>query len=86
MAVRRIAHIYRSCLFQIIVVGLVALCEPGIWTALNNLGAGGQASVSPDRCHSQSLRQLLVLFIFCLILGAKGFFAYTTLLWLAYTK
>ncbi|KAJ4393246.1 hypothetical protein N0V93_002454 [Gnomoniopsis smithogilvyi] len=44
MAFKRIAHIYRSCLFQIVVVGLVALCEPGIWTALNNLGAGGQAS------------------------------------------
>lgn len=38
--------IYRSCLFQIVIVGLVSLCEPGIWTALNNLGAGGQASVS----------------------------------------
>ncbi|KAK5797324.1 hypothetical protein VI817_003615 [Penicillium citrinum] len=25
-------------------VGLVAFCEPGIWTALNNLGAGGNAS------------------------------------------
>lgn len=37
---------YRSCLFQIIIVGLVAFCEPGIWTALNNLGAGGNASVS----------------------------------------
>ncbi|KAJ5899772.1 hypothetical protein N7495_004516 [Penicillium taxi] len=44
MAFERMAHIYRSCLFQIIVVGLVAFCEPGIWTALNNLGAGGNAS------------------------------------------
>lgn len=42
----RLSHHYRSCLFQIIVVGLVAFCEPGIWTALNNLGAGGNASVS----------------------------------------
>lgn len=42
----RISHHYRSCLFQIIIVGLVAFCEPGIWTALNNLGAGGNASVS----------------------------------------
>ncbi|TID24116.1 Ribosomal RNA-processing protein 12 [Venturia nashicola] len=38
-----ISGIYRSCLFQIIIVGLVAFCEPGIWMALNNLGAGGQA-------------------------------------------
>jgi hypothetical protein len=41
----RLSHHYRSCLFQIIIVGLVAFCEPGIWTALNNLGAGGNASV-----------------------------------------
>jgi hypothetical protein len=45
MAFDRISQFYRSCLFQIIIVGLVAFCEPGIWTALNNLGAGGNASV-----------------------------------------
>lgn len=45
MVFERIAQFYRSCLFQIIIVGLVAFCEPGIWTALNNLGAGGNASV-----------------------------------------
>ncbi|KAJ5689689.1 hypothetical protein N7462_004081 [Penicillium macrosclerotiorum] len=39
-----VIRFYRSCLFQIIIVGLVAFCEPGIWTALNNLGAGGNAS------------------------------------------
>ncbi|TKW58835.1 UNC93-like protein [Colletotrichum tanaceti] len=44
MASTRLAQVYRSCLFQIIIVGLVAFCEPGIWTALNNLGAGGNAS------------------------------------------
>jgi MFS family permease len=44
MAFERVLRIYRSCLFQIVIVGLVAFCEPGIWTALNNLGAGGNAS------------------------------------------
>ncbi|KUI73051.1 UNC93-like protein 2 [Cytospora mali] len=44
MLLQRLARAYRSCLFQIIIVGLVGFCEPGIWTALNNLGAGGQAS------------------------------------------
>ncbi|KAJ5778294.1 Major facilitator superfamily domain general substrate transporter [Penicillium odoratum] len=44
MALDRLIEFYRSCLFQIIIVGLVAFCEPGIWTALNNLGAGGNAS------------------------------------------
>ncbi|EXJ94768.1 hypothetical protein A1O1_03166 [Capronia coronata CBS 617.96] len=43
MAFERLAQFYRSCLFQMIIVGLVAFCEPGIWTALNNLGAGGNA-------------------------------------------
>ncbi|KAF4830551.1 UNC93-like protein 2 [Colletotrichum siamense] len=43
MALAKLAQFYRSCLFQIIIVGLVAFCEPGIWTALNNLGAGGNA-------------------------------------------
>ncbi|KAJ4986812.1 DUF895 domain membrane protein [Stagonosporopsis vannaccii] len=40
----RVKTVYRSVLFQIVIVGLVAFCEPGIWTALNNLGAGGNAS------------------------------------------
>ncbi|KAF9693995.1 hypothetical protein EKO04_007791 [Ascochyta lentis] len=44
MALERVKIAYRSVLFQIIIVGLVAFCEPGIWTALNNLGAGGNAS------------------------------------------
>ncbi|GAB7335913.1 hypothetical protein MBLNU13_g08164t1 [Cladosporium sp. NU13] len=39
----RFSTLYRSTLFQIVLVGLVAFCEPGIWTALNNLGAGGNA-------------------------------------------
>jgi hypothetical protein len=47
----RFATFYRSSLFQIVIVGLVAFCEPGIWTALNNLGAGGNAKVSLcERC------------------------------------
>lgn len=46
MILERVTRFYRSCLFQIVIVGLVAFCEPGIWTALNNLGAGGNAKVS----------------------------------------
>ncbi|KAH6612067.1 major facilitator superfamily domain-containing protein [Boeremia exigua] len=44
MAFERVKTAYRTVLFQIVIVGLVAFCEPGIWTALNNLGAGGNAS------------------------------------------
>ncbi|KAJ5313488.1 uncharacterized protein N7443_000372 [Penicillium atrosanguineum] len=49
MVFDRVKKAYRSCLLQIIIVGLVAFCEPGIWTALNNLGAGGNASASHFR-------------------------------------
>jgi hypothetical protein len=45
----RFSTLYRSTLFQIVIVGLVAFCEPGIWTALNNLGAGGNAKVGSCR-------------------------------------
>jgi hypothetical protein len=45
VSIGRFSTLYRSTLFQIVVVGLVAFCEPGIWTALNNLGAGGNAKV-----------------------------------------
>jgi MFS family permease len=33
---------YRSPMFNVIIVGLVSFTQPGIWTALNNTGAGGQ--------------------------------------------
>ncbi|KZF19549.1 MFS general substrate transporter [Xylona heveae TC161] len=35
---------YRGTLYQAIVLGLISFTQPGIWTALNNLGAGGEAS------------------------------------------
>lgn len=43
MALQKVKTIYRSVLFQIVIIGLVAFCEPGIWTALNDLRAGGNA-------------------------------------------
>ncbi|CAP71851.1 uncharacterized protein PODANS_6_7900 [Podospora anserina S mat+] len=33
---------YRSPLFNVIIVGLISFTQPGIWSALNNTGAGGQ--------------------------------------------
>jgi hypothetical protein len=56
----RFATLYRSTLFQIVIVGLVAFCEPGIWTALNNLGAGGNAKVSlrKESAHKSFTSQL----------------------------
>jgi len=49
----RFATLHRSSLFQIVIVGLVAFCEPGIWTALDNLGAGDNAKVSLPESQPQ---------------------------------
>ncbi|PYH96463.1 hypothetical protein BO71DRAFT_320799 [Aspergillus ellipticus CBS 707.79] len=40
----RIHAFYRSSLFNAIIVGLVSFTQPGIWTALSSLGAGGLAT------------------------------------------
>lgn len=36
--------LYRTTLFQILVVGTCAFCAPGIWSAMNGLGVGGSQS------------------------------------------
>ncbi|KAH7305284.1 major facilitator superfamily domain-containing protein [Stachybotrys elegans] len=36
------ARVFRSPLFNVILVGLISFTQPGIWNALNNTGAGGQ--------------------------------------------
>ncbi|CAO2647105.1 Nn.00g080270.m01.CDS01 [Neocucurbitaria sp. VM-36] len=40
--VSRFTRWYRSPLFNVIIVGLISFTQPGIWNALNNVGAGGQ--------------------------------------------
>ncbi|KAF7543406.1 hypothetical protein G7Z17_g10767 [Cylindrodendrum hubeiense] len=38
------AHdVYRGTYFQAVLLGLISFTQPGIWTAMNSLGAGGQA-------------------------------------------
>lgn len=39
----RIKNGFRSVTFQIVLLGIVSSSQPGIWIALNNLGADGQA-------------------------------------------
>ncbi|PWN48001.1 MFS general substrate transporter [Violaceomyces palustris] len=41
--IHRWQEAYRTVFFQIVMVGFVSLTQPGIWTAINNLGAAGQA-------------------------------------------
>ncbi|KAK2809108.1 hypothetical protein FQN50_004162 [Emmonsiellopsis sp. PD_5] len=40
----RLHRFYRGSLYQILALGLVSFTQPGIWSALSNLGAGGLAS------------------------------------------
>lgn len=40
--VSRFTRWYRSPLFNVIIVGLIAFTQPGIWLAMNSAGAGGQ--------------------------------------------
>jgi len=42
--VRYKVHWYRSTIFQILVVGGVFFCAPGMYNALSSLGAGGLAT------------------------------------------
>lgn len=37
-------HWYRGVLFQATVVGLCAFAAPGLWNAMQSVGAGGQQS------------------------------------------
>ncbi|OLN85053.1 UNC93-like protein 8 [Colletotrichum chlorophyti] len=39
----QIHDIYRGTYFQAVLLGLISFTQPGIWAAMNNLGAGGQA-------------------------------------------
>lgn len=39
----KIARIYRSTLFNVIIVGLISFTQPGIWNALNSEFPGNQA-------------------------------------------
>ncbi|KAH8810702.1 major facilitator superfamily domain-containing protein [Xylogone sp. PMI_703] len=40
--VDRFQRVFRSTLLQVVIVGLVSFMNPGIWNALNSLGAGGE--------------------------------------------
>ncbi|KAK1545559.1 hypothetical protein CPAR01_03061 [Colletotrichum paranaense] len=39
----RVHDVFRGTIFQAVLLGLISFTQPGIWTAMNNLGAGGQA-------------------------------------------
>nr|XP_036580714.1 duf895 domain membrane protein [Colletotrichum truncatum]KAF6788709.1 duf895 domain membrane protein [Colletotrichum truncatum] len=39
----KVHNVYRGTIFQAVLLGLISFTQPGIWAAMNNLGAGGQA-------------------------------------------
>lgn len=58
----RLRRFYRGTLFQIILIGLISFTQPGIWTALSNLGAGGLAE--PFYANAATLITYLIMFFF----------------------
>jgi hypothetical protein len=53
---------HRGVFFQATVVGITAFAAPGLWNAMNSVGAGGQQSpylvmlVVPSRCRYRIYR------------------------------
>ncbi|VUC25185.1 unnamed protein product [Clonostachys rosea] len=39
----KIHNVFRGTYFQAVLLGLISFTQPGIWSAMNSLGAGGQA-------------------------------------------
>ncbi|CAK4034200.1 duf895 domain membrane [Lecanosticta acicola] len=53
---------YRGTICQAIILGLISFTQPGIWTAMNNLGAGGQAK--PYVVNAVNVITFAVMFVF----------------------
>ncbi|KIK69720.1 hypothetical protein GYMLUDRAFT_34120 [Collybiopsis luxurians FD-317 M1] len=60
-------HWFRSTIFQILVVGGVFFCPPGMYNALTSLGAGGLAT--PWYANATSAAGYVFMAFFCLIGG-----------------
>ncbi|KAL1311445.1 hypothetical protein AAFC00_001605 [Neodothiora populina] len=66
----RLHRFYRGTTFQAIILGLVSFTQPGIWTALNNLGAGGQAS--PQVVNAANVLTFGIMVFFCPLCAVFG--------------
>ncbi|RDW84343.1 hypothetical protein BP6252_01933 [Coleophoma cylindrospora] len=66
----RARRFYRGTLFQAIVLGLVSFTQPGIWGALNNLGAGGQAE--PYVVNAANVVTFAIMVVFAPLFGILG--------------
>ncbi|OBW64381.1 MAG: hypothetical protein AUREO_055520 [Aureobasidium pullulans] len=69
---QRLHRFYRGTTFQAIILGLVSFTQPGIWDALNSLGAGGQAKPYVVNAANAVTFAIMVLFSpFTAIVGNK---------------
>ncbi|KAF4309865.1 MFS general substrate transporter [Botryosphaeria dothidea] len=61
---------YRGTIFQAVILGLISFTQPGIWTALNNLGAGGQAE--PYVVNAANVITFVVMVVFSPLASIVG--------------
>ncbi|KAM0788459.1 hypothetical protein ACM66B_001593 [Microbotryomycetes sp. NB124-2] len=58
-------HWFRSTTFQAVVLGLTAFTCPGLWGAMNNLGAGGLAT--PQTANAANASLFAIMTVTCLL-------------------
>ncbi|PCG95692.1 Major facilitator superfamily domain, general substrate transporter [Penicillium occitanis (nom. inval.)] len=61
---------YRGTIYQAIILGLVSFTQPGIWDALNSLGAGGLAS--PTFVNAANVITYVIMIITCPLWAIAG--------------
>ncbi|KAG4437852.1 hypothetical protein IFR05_006654 [Cadophora sp. M221] len=71
----RLRRFYHGTLFQVIILGLISFTQPGIWSAISNLGAGGQAE--PYVVNNS----YVVTFGWVLMFGTIGYVPYSAALY-----
>ncbi|KAK7398212.1 hypothetical protein QQX98_012415 [Neonectria punicea] len=65
------AHdVFRGTYFQAVLLGLISFTQPGIWTAMNSLGAGGQAE--PYVVNAANVITFVVMFFFSPLASMVG--------------
>ncbi|KAE8145186.1 major facilitator superfamily domain-containing protein [Aspergillus avenaceus] len=61
---------YRGTLYQAVILGLISFTQPGIWDALNGLGAGGLAT--PYFVNASNVITYVIMIVTCPIFAIAG--------------
>ncbi|GME26037.1 MFS general substrate transporter [Neofusicoccum parvum] len=69
-AYNAVRKFFRGTIFQAVILGLISFTQPGIWTALNNLGAGGQAE--PYVVNAANVITFVVMVLFSPLASVVG--------------